>query len=281
MTQTYPSILPTDTLAASLSPLLQRGDAVKSLFSGTAFPTTDLLVGMPCFRTDQSKLYVLTSTSPVTWAEAKDVIGAITAALISDGGVVGRQILQAATAAAAKALLSLAVGDISGFSSNGASLVAAADYAAMRGLMDVPARATLIASTANISSGGATYIVDSSSITRVYKKLQICVFGAKHNSGSSQQPQLSISGDNGTTWATINCTQAYAAASSGDFSATIWRAEASNANRAVFSSAVQTNGQPYGGSLFVAAGPINAIKIGHSGGSNASGVAYVFGFEPA
>lgn len=281
MTQLYPGILSADTLAASLTPLLQRTDAAKSMFSGTTFPTADLLVGMPCFRTDQNKLYFLTNLSPVTWAEAKDVVGAITAALISDGGTIGRQLLQAATAAAAKAILSLTVTDIAGFSANGASLVGAADYAAMRGLLAVPGGATLIASTANIAAGGSSYVVDSSAINRVYKKIQVCVFSAKHNGATAQQPQVSISGDNGASWATINCSQSYTSSASGDFSVTIWRADASNANRPVFSNAVQSNGQPYASSLFVAAGPINAIRVGHSVVSNVSGVAYVFGFEPA
>ncbi|MBO9150534.1 MAG: hypothetical protein J7E11_22455, partial [Escherichia coli] len=42
--------------------------SVASTFSGTAFPTTNLAVGMQCMRTDDSNnIYKLTSTSPVTW----------------------------------------------------------------------------------------------------------------------------------------------------------------------------------------------------------------------
>lgn len=35
--------------------------------SGTAFPTLNLEIGMPCYRTDQKKLYVLTATGPDVW----------------------------------------------------------------------------------------------------------------------------------------------------------------------------------------------------------------------
>lgn len=66
MPQTYPDIASTDTLQNSLTPLKQRADAAKSLFSGTSFPSTGLLVGMPCFRTDQLKLYQLIDMTP-TW----------------------------------------------------------------------------------------------------------------------------------------------------------------------------------------------------------------------
>jgi hypothetical protein len=70
MSQTYPDITSTTTLANSLVPLLERDDATKSQFSGNAFPTTGLVVGMPTYRLDQGKLYVLTATSPaVNWSQ--------------------------------------------------------------------------------------------------------------------------------------------------------------------------------------------------------------------
>lgn len=77
MSQTYPSLTASMTLANSLVPIVERTDACKSLFSGTAYPSADLVVGMPCYRTDQGKLYILSATSPaVTWEQAL---------LISDG----------------------------------------------------------------------------------------------------------------------------------------------------------------------------------------------------
>lgn len=69
MAQSYDSIAGSDSISGSRLPLQARDDAVKSCFSGTAFPTTDLLVGMLCYRTDQEKLYQLRSTGPDTWVE--------------------------------------------------------------------------------------------------------------------------------------------------------------------------------------------------------------------
>ena len=61
MAQNYTTIAPTQVIAASLTPLLERDDAAASNFSGTAFPSTNLLLGMMCYRTDQLKLYELTA----------------------------------------------------------------------------------------------------------------------------------------------------------------------------------------------------------------------------
>lgn len=75
MAQTYPTIPSTDSLTASRQKLLDRDDAATSNFSGTAFPSTGLLVGMTCYRTDQNILYVLKDTTP-TWIEVSDAAGA-------------------------------------------------------------------------------------------------------------------------------------------------------------------------------------------------------------
>lgn len=64
---------------------------------------------------------------------------AILAADISDSGVTGRALLQAASAAAAKTALSIAAADISDASANGRSLIQAASYAAMRALLAITA----------------------------------------------------------------------------------------------------------------------------------------------
>lgn len=72
MPQTYPDIPSTDTLAASRQKLLDRDEASRSSFSGTAFPTSGLVVGMRCHRTDLNKIYVLKDTTP-TWIEVEDI----------------------------------------------------------------------------------------------------------------------------------------------------------------------------------------------------------------
>lgn len=64
--QNYNDIPDTTTLTASRSVLLNNILTALSSSSGTAFPTTNLQVGMPCFRTDQQKLYILKDTTP-TW----------------------------------------------------------------------------------------------------------------------------------------------------------------------------------------------------------------------
>lgn len=73
MAQTYNIIPPETPLANSLQPLLDRDDAAASCFSGTAFPSSNLLLGMLCFRTDQLRLHQLVSLSPVTWRLVYDL----------------------------------------------------------------------------------------------------------------------------------------------------------------------------------------------------------------
>ena len=50
-------------------PKMQRSlESVASCFSGSAFPTTNLQIGMLCMRTDDDNtLYKLVSTNPITW----------------------------------------------------------------------------------------------------------------------------------------------------------------------------------------------------------------------
>ncbi len=67
MAQTYPDIPSTKAVRDSRQDILDRDEAIRSAFSGTTFPSTNLIVGMFCFRTDLGQLYQLTSASPVTW----------------------------------------------------------------------------------------------------------------------------------------------------------------------------------------------------------------------
>ena len=66
--QEYNELVTTDACNTYLEKADKNIQSVASTFSGTAFPTTKLIVGMQCMRTDDSNnIYKLTSTSPVTW----------------------------------------------------------------------------------------------------------------------------------------------------------------------------------------------------------------------
>lgn len=67
--QDYPDILATDSVGGSRSNLLARDNAVKSCFAGTTYPSTGLIKGMLCYRTDLNKLYVMEQVSPAIWRE--------------------------------------------------------------------------------------------------------------------------------------------------------------------------------------------------------------------
>jgi len=67
MPQIYPDIPSTKAVRDSRQDILDRDEAIRSAFSGTTFPSTNLVVGMFCFRTDLGQIYELTATSPVTW----------------------------------------------------------------------------------------------------------------------------------------------------------------------------------------------------------------------
>lgn len=84
--QNFLIIPDTDTLQASLPKILGNDRTILSQSSNTVFPTTNLEVGMPCYRTDQKKLYVLTVVSPATWVLVADVNdGVITWTSANDG----------------------------------------------------------------------------------------------------------------------------------------------------------------------------------------------------
>jgi hypothetical protein len=71
--QNFTTIPSSETLTNSLSPLLNNDRTALSNSSGSAFPTTELQVGMKCWRADQQKLYLLTSASPATWVLLADL----------------------------------------------------------------------------------------------------------------------------------------------------------------------------------------------------------------
>jgi hypothetical protein len=97
--QNFTTIPSSETLTNSLSPLLNNDKTALSNSSGTAFPTTELLIGMKCWRTDQQKLYVLTSAAPATWVLLADlssgsttVAAAVAATSASDSAALGGQL---------------------------------------------------------------------------------------------------------------------------------------------------------------------------------------------
>lgn len=76
MAQNFTAVPATTLLKDSLVPLLDRDEAVASSFAGTAFPSSNLYVGMVCHRTDQGKRYVLIDLTP-TWVETDLITGGV------------------------------------------------------------------------------------------------------------------------------------------------------------------------------------------------------------
>ena len=86
--QNYTEIPSSTTLSDSLSQILNNDKTALSLSSGTSFPTVNLQQGMPCFRTDEQKLYILTVVSPATWKMVIDLsatLGKVANADLLDG----------------------------------------------------------------------------------------------------------------------------------------------------------------------------------------------------
>lgn len=65
--QEYYKLDENEFISSSLPKLSKALDTAASNFSGTGFPTTDLMVGMLCYRTDEKKVYQLIQTSPASW----------------------------------------------------------------------------------------------------------------------------------------------------------------------------------------------------------------------
>lgn len=80
--QSYQDIPDTTTLTASRSLLLNNILTAISQSSGSAFPTTNLVLGMPCYRTDLNKTYILTNLTGPVWTLEQD--NARTAAYLDD-----------------------------------------------------------------------------------------------------------------------------------------------------------------------------------------------------
>ena len=87
--QEFNKLATTETVNVYLPKLDNNVQSVASNFSGTSFPTSNLLVGMVCTRTDDNNnRYQLISDNPVTWqllpsksyvdSAVKDAVGKIT-----------------------------------------------------------------------------------------------------------------------------------------------------------------------------------------------------------
>jgi hypothetical protein len=96
--QSYTEIPSSQSLQSSLALLLNNDKTTLSCSSGSAFPNTNIQVGMLCFRTDQLKLYILKDATP-TWLMIADLNGSAggVAELVADvlirrqGGAEGGQ----------------------------------------------------------------------------------------------------------------------------------------------------------------------------------------------
>lgn len=65
--QQFTEIQPTDKLSQSREPLMNNDKTALSCNEGSVFPTTNLILGMLCFRSDQGKLYQLIDVATPTW----------------------------------------------------------------------------------------------------------------------------------------------------------------------------------------------------------------------
>lgn len=75
--QNFTDIPSSRTLSDSLIEILNNDKTAISCNSGTTFPTTNLQIGMLCYRTDQLKLYQLIGTNPDNWRFIMDLASGI------------------------------------------------------------------------------------------------------------------------------------------------------------------------------------------------------------
>lgn len=74
MSQNWPAINGGDKLAVSRADILTRDETLKSNNSGTGFPTTNLSIGMLCYRSDVNQLFELEAITPETeWVMIADL----------------------------------------------------------------------------------------------------------------------------------------------------------------------------------------------------------------
>ena len=71
--QSYKEIMETWTIAASLLPINENFLTLLTQNAGGSFPIQNLKEGMPCYRTDEKKLYVLTDVAFEIWVLVIDL----------------------------------------------------------------------------------------------------------------------------------------------------------------------------------------------------------------
>jgi len=99
--QNYTEISPSMKISASLGAILDNDKTAISNNAGSAFPTTNLIVGMQCFREDESKLYQLVAVEPAQWelvTDLSDVVAEIETKLAKESNL--SDLANAATARA-------------------------------------------------------------------------------------------------------------------------------------------------------------------------------------
>ncbi len=104
--QNFTDIPSSRTLSDSLIEILNNDKTTMSCSSGTTFPTTNLQVGMLCYRSDQLKLFQLIGLNPDNWRLIMDLSSGIDAQFAAK--------LNAATYTAADVLAKLLTVDGSG-----------------------------------------------------------------------------------------------------------------------------------------------------------------------
>ena len=62
-------VIPQESIKRSRAVIENNMATIASNFSGSAFPTTGLHIGMKCYRVDMGKTYTLQSISPLKWVD--------------------------------------------------------------------------------------------------------------------------------------------------------------------------------------------------------------------
>ena len=62
-------VIPQESIKRSRAVIENNMATIVSNFSGTAFPTTGLQIGMKCYRVDLERTYTLKSISPIKWLD--------------------------------------------------------------------------------------------------------------------------------------------------------------------------------------------------------------------
>ena len=91
--QTFNLINAQDRVKKSRATINANFEAVASNFSGIAFPTVNLYVGMKCYRTDLNQTFTLNNVELQTWGDDSDIADkAITTEKLADQSVTKEKI---------------------------------------------------------------------------------------------------------------------------------------------------------------------------------------------